>query len=198
MDDELQRLERAFAQATSDVDVAQRLEATLLRAGRLEDVAARYREKYTCSQEYSGLGRAPRCAECRRTVTRLGTPPDFSGHWARGESLSLDPGEWPAALAALIDNPLTDFSSNPRSLCLLVRGPFGVVISGLGLRARREAAIEILQDLGAERSTAVDMCQAPVVGVQQGVSESRANAVHARFVAAGINCRVTRRTPRGQ
>ncbi len=197
MDDELQRLERAFAQATSDVDVARRLEVTLLRAGRLDDVVARYREKYTCRQEYSGLGRTPRCGECRRKVCRLRTPSDIAGHLRRGESLVLNPDEWPAALAALIDDPAADFSSTPRRLCLLARGRFGLVISGIGLPGRRDAAIQILQDLGADRPMAEDMCRSPLVPVLRGVSESRANAVHARFVAAAINCRVTskRRRP---
>jgi len=193
VDEEVLRLERALAEAPADAECAQRLEAALLRAGRRGEVLARYRAKYSCSQDDSGIGHLPRCGECERAVVRLGRPPDLAGHRERSEALALDSEEWSLALEALLEDPQADLSAAPRQLCLLSRGRYGLVISGLGLRARRDAAIRILQDLGLDAAAAADLCRSPVVPVLKGVTEARALAVRDLFAAAQISVRVTQK-----
>lgn len=196
MDEEVLRLERALAEAPADAECARRLEAALLRAGRREEVLARYRAKYACAQENPGIGRDPRCAECGRAVVSLGTSPDLAGHQQRGEALALFPEEWSRVLDALLEDSEADVSESPPPLCLLQRGRFGLVISGLGVPARRAAAIEILQDLGLDAAEAADLCRSPVVPVLREVSEARAVAARDRFAAAQISVRVTQKRRR--
>jgi hypothetical protein len=105
--------------------------------------------------------------------------------------VALEAGEFDRALDALVDQPGADLSANPPALCLVRLERFGVVIAGLGLRSRYDAAVRILVELGADPATAEDLCSSPVVPALKGVSRERAEAAHARFVAAGISARVT-------
>jgi len=70
------------------------------------------------------------------------------------------------------------------------------VISGLGVPARRAAAIQILQDLGLDAAEAADLCRSPVVPVLREVSEARAVAARDLFAAAQISVRVTQKRRR--
>lgn len=74
---------------------------------------------------------------------------------------------------------------------------YGLVIAGLGVPAKKEAAVKIIQEVrGVSRAEAEDLCRSPVVPVLKQVALWRAEAAAARFVAAKINCRVTSKKPR--
>ncbi|MBL4849150.1 MAG: hypothetical protein JKY65_26800, partial [Planctomycetes bacterium] len=74
---------------------------------------------------------------------------------------------------------------------------FGVVISGLSLQSKKDAAVDIIVELkGCSRSEAEDMCRSPVVPVFKNVSEDEANNAKAQFKAAKVNCRVTSKKKR--
>jgi len=74
---------------------------------------------------------------------------------------------------------------------------FGVVISGLSLQSKKDAAVEIIMELkSCSRAEAADMCRSPVVPVFKNVSESEANQAKDMFKAAKVNCRVTSKKKR--
>lgn len=74
---------------------------------------------------------------------------------------------------------------------------FGVVVSGLGLKSKREVAIQIIMEItGLSESEAEDLCSNPVVPVLKGVSKEEADAAMERFKAAKINCRINARRDR--
>jgi ribosomal protein L7/L12 len=74
---------------------------------------------------------------------------------------------------------------------------FGVVISGLSLQSKKDAAVEIIMELkGCSHGEAADMCRSPVVPVFKNVSEEVANNAKDKFKAAKVNCRVTSKKKR--
>jgi hypothetical protein len=74
---------------------------------------------------------------------------------------------------------------------------FGLVISGLGLQAKREAAVALVKVLGGlDEAHARDMCRSPVVPVLKRTTEDACRAALARFKAAGVNVRMTQRKKR--
>jgi serine/threonine protein kinase len=69
---------------------------------------------------------------------------------------------------------------------------YGLVISGLGLKSKKDAAVKIVMILkGIDEKQARDMCRSPVVPVLKGVSKEEADGAAAQFKAAKVNCRVT-------
>ena len=74
---------------------------------------------------------------------------------------------------------------------------YGLVISGFGLKSKKEAAVKILMEIKqVGEQEARDMCRSPVVAVLKGVSKEEAEGARRRFKAAKINCRVTSRKRR--
>ncbi|RMG13656.1 MAG: hypothetical protein D6731_11740, partial [Planctomycetota bacterium] len=69
---------------------------------------------------------------------------------------------------------------------------YGLVISGLGLKSKKEAAIKIIMEVkGVPESEARDMCRSPVVPVLKGATKDEVEAAEAKFKAAKVNCRIT-------
>ncbi|MDF1663074.1 MAG: protein kinase [Planctomycetota bacterium] len=74
---------------------------------------------------------------------------------------------------------------------------FGIVISGLGLKSKKEAAIKIIMEVrNLSEDEARDLCRSPVVPVLKRVSKDVAESAMARFKAAKINCRINKRRGR--
>ena len=71
-------------------------------------------------------------------------------------------------------------------------GSFGVVISGLSLKSKKDAAVEIIMKIkGVSEAEAEDMCRSPVVPVLKNVSSEEAEEAKDLFKAAKVNVRVT-------
>jgi serine/threonine protein kinase len=75
---------------------------------------------------------------------------------------------------------------------------YGLMISGLTLRSKKEAAVNILathRRMG--RDEAYELCRSPVVPVLKRVTKSEAESLAEKFRAVGIQARVTERKDRG-
>jgi serine/threonine protein kinase/ribosomal protein L7/L12 len=154
----------------------------------------------------------------------LGAVPDFDGDLALPPDLvgaglgdpgglSLDVPNMLAPPAGLVLGDLDDLGEDapvkkkPVSRRSRTRGGrkgggddpngFGVVISGLGLKSKKEAAIKIIVEVcKVSMDEARDLCRSPVVPVLKRVSKEQAEAAMTRFKAAKINCRINKRRGR--
>ncbi|MGE4143259.1 MAG: hypothetical protein AB7N76_21680 [Planctomycetota bacterium] len=69
---------------------------------------------------------------------------------------------------------------------------YGVVISGLGLKSKKDAAVKVVMQIkSCSEGEAQDLCRASVVPVLKAVGKEEAEEAEALFKAAGITCRVT-------
>ena len=74
---------------------------------------------------------------------------------------------------------------------------FGLVISGLGLKSKKEAAIKVIMEIrGMSEDEARDLCRQPVVPVLKRVTKPEAESAMAKFKAKKINCRINKRRGR--
>lgn len=203
MDRELAAARRAFEEAPESEAAARRLEAALLRAGDREAVRRRYRARFArvgqprvADPERPDVA-CPACGGPLFPVADAGAT--LAAAAAAGRCLLAGPDaeSLAAALEALVDAPAVSFAAadpeRPPHLVLDAHD-WGLIVSGLGLRARREAAVEVLQRLrGLSPAEARDLCRSPVVPVCKKVSLGRAAAAAARFREAGITHRITRK-----
>ena len=123
MDDEVERLERLHAQDPNDVTVAARLKAALLRSGRRDEVALRYRLAFACPQDWDAMPELSpgvrRCGSCRRDVHFALSYADFERLAAKGHCLALRPERLPMVIEGLIDAPGRGLVRTPSDPCLV-------------------------------------------------------------------------------
>lgn len=123
MDDAVERLERLHAQDPNDGEVAARLKAALVRAGRREEVARRYRFAFQCAQDWDQMQeRSPGvryCEGCKRDVHFALSYADFERLAAKGHCLALRPERLPMVIDGLIDAPERGLVRKPGDPCLV-------------------------------------------------------------------------------
>jgi serine/threonine protein kinase len=146
----------------------------------------------------------------------LSLPPDLSGDMGLGGGdlgdlggLNLDPPGSLAPPPGLELNDMDSLASPP--LQKAKSGPakkkdrkgvdeangYGIVISGLGLKSKKEVAIKIIMEVrNISEDEARDLCRSPVVPVLKRVSKELAESAMTRFKAAKINCRLNKRRGR--
>lgn len=126
MDDEVERLERALRKDPSDAEAAARLKAALLRAGRRDELALRYRLGVVCDVRWEAMTPTPvpevrRCDRCRRDVHAADSYGDFDRLAAAGHCVAVLPHELPRVLDGLIDAPGGGPVRGPTEPCLVER-----------------------------------------------------------------------------
>lgn len=166
MDDEVERLERAYRQDPS-AEHGERLKAALLRAGRREELRERYRLGFACDVRWTDMapmnrdGAVRRCGTCRRDVHLARTHADFDRLAAAGHCVAVVPRELPRVLDHLIDTPGRGLEKGERGPCLvegqepMLPGP--MPLAGMPMRrveppvtpeeATRRLALAILRTL---------------------------------------------------
>jgi hypothetical protein len=74
---------------------------------------------------------------------------------------------------------------------------YGLVVSGLELKSKKEAAIVIICEIrGISREEAYELCRSPVVPVLKQKTKEEVEAAEAKFKAAKVQCRITQRKDR--
>jgi len=107
MDEELHALIRAANAAPEDVELAERLERALLRAGEREQLAQRYELTFRCDVsegELTPQGRHNLCSRCQETVYRVSSEAALEKRVRQGQCVEIEPEELPAVLDHLIES----------------------------------------------------------------------------------------------
>ncbi|MBX3470031.1 MAG: hypothetical protein KF878_24405 [Planctomycetes bacterium] len=74
---------------------------------------------------------------------------------------------------------------------------YGLVVSGLSLPSKRDAAVQIIMQVrGMSEGEARDLCRSPVVPVIKKGTKAEVDAAEALFKDAKIQCRVTTKKKR--
>ncbi|HZV01213.1 MAG TPA: protein kinase [Planctomycetota bacterium] len=88
-------------------------------------------------------------------------------------------------------------AASPKAEPKLDEEGYGLVVSGLALKSKKEAAIAIICEIrGISKDEAYDLCRSPVVPVLKRVTKEEAEAAAEKFKAAKVNCRITERKDR--
>ncbi len=129
MDEDVEELERALRQDPGDREAAARLKAALLRAGRRDELAARYRLGFVCDVRWDDMrqlnpgGRARRCDRCSRDVHAADSYAEFDRLAAAGHCVAVSPVALPVVVEGLVDAPGGGPVRGPQDPCLVERPP---------------------------------------------------------------------------
>lgn len=206
MDRDLAELQRAHEEDPADVELARRFEVALLRAGLQGELRARYRRKFSCPHpdatcRLGDRGARPAgCDACGLTPLLPRSRSALEAELRPGVILDLPDSAVDAALELLLERPAFHLAEEqPRSLCIRTRDrEYGLVLAGLSVPGRRDAAIRILcDDLGMDAAEAEYLCSRTIVPVLKGATRAEAEALAARFRTAQINTRMTTRLRQG-
>jgi DNA-binding transcriptional LysR family regulator len=125
MDDELQRLERAFKATPDDEGAARAYQAALLRAGHRDKARETYAFKFRCPLKWSELEATDSdmrryCKECQRQVHFVHSPAALRQFVADGECVAILPSREVKLVDALLDDPRLHAAEDPDAPCIVV------------------------------------------------------------------------------
>jgi len=124
VDQDLSELERRARANPEDRDLADRLDRALLRAGRDEQVQARYRFKFQCPLRFEDLQASGddltqrSCARCERSVRLVRTPEELAERVAAGECVAIPQDSLAAGCLELAESPDVSSASQPGRPCV--------------------------------------------------------------------------------
>jgi ribosomal protein L7/L12 len=108
-----------------------------------------------------------------------------------------DPAVKKKGAAKPAGKPAARAAAAPKAEAKLDEEGYGLVVSGLALKSKKEAAIAIICEVrGISKDEAYDLCRSPVVPVLKRVTKEEAEAAAEKFKAAKVNCRITERKDR--
>lgn len=119
MDQDLSELERRARANPHDRELADRLDRSLLRAGRGEELGARYRLKFQCPLRFDDLEPSPdltrrSCQRCQATVQLVRTPAALAARVAEGSCVAIPRDSLAASYLELGSSEAVTSGSEPK------------------------------------------------------------------------------------
>jgi len=135
MDIDLQQLQREAAARPHDAAVARRLDQALLRTGREDDAAARYRLEFLCPLRFEDLAETDDpvvrdCASCGQAVRYVATPAELAERVAADGCVAFRREELGAAFVGLARDERTDSARAEGRPCVVATEAAWVDLSG--------------------------------------------------------------------
>jgi hypothetical protein len=125
VDEDRQRLERAFKASPDDEAAARAYHTALLRAGERAAVRESYAFKFRCPLTWAQL--APtgddmkkHCKECDRDVHFVNTTPKLREHVAAGRCVAIIESRELSFVDGLVDEPRVHGAQDPDAPCIVV------------------------------------------------------------------------------